>query len=691
MTKVALLIGVSDYEPGLNPLPASVKDVEAMAKVLQNPEIGGFAETNIQKLENPEPQKMQEALEMLLSDRHKDDLVVLYFSGHGIKDESGKLHLATRLTRKNPQGRLIKSTTVPASFIHSIMSDSRCKRQVVILDCCFSGAFAEGWSAKDDGSLDIRAELGGEGRVVLTSSTATEYSFQQQEANLSIYTRYLIEGIETGAADLDNDGAVSVDELHEYAKKKVQETAPAMQPEIYAVKEGFKILLSKAPIGDPKLKYRKEVEIYASRGEISIMGRIILDALRQNLGLLPEETAAIETEVLKPYQEYQQKLQQYEQALVDAMGREQTLSDYTRNDLRRYQEILGLRDEDIASIETKISPKNESVQFPDQVTASKNISRENDVTPVKPLSKAVAASQTETPAPNIIKSQTILSTSIAVLKNPRAIGGIGILAAIVLTFSFLVKPNDTPVTTQPNPAESPAPATFSPTTEISAKDFYDRGLDKYNKKDYKGAIEDFNEAIRLDPNNYVLAYYWRGRAHSYLENYQEAVENYDQYLKINPNDVDGLDNRGYSYYNLDKYDLAIADLNKSIGINSKNSYAHNQRGLAYYEQGKFELAIADYTKAIELKYTPLRSAYFNRARSYYKQSNYNKTIEDYNQTIRLDSSYAPAYYNRGLAYTQLNNKQAAIADYQKAADLYQQQGKTKDSQDALEKIQKLQE
>ena len=161
MVKVALLIGVSEYEPGLNSLPASVKDVQAMAKVLQNPETGGFAEADIQKLENPDPQTMQEAIEGLFSDRHKDDLAIVYFSGHGIKDESGKLYLATRLTRKNPQGQLIKSTSVPASFIHDIMGNSRCKRQVIILDCCFSGAFAEGWSAKDDGTVDIQTQLGG--------------------------------------------------------------------------------------------------------------------------------------------------------------------------------------------------------------------------------------------------------------------------------------------------------------------------------------------------------------------------------------------------------------------------------------------------------------------------------------------------------------------------------------------------
>jgi tetratricopeptide (TPR) repeat protein len=699
MTKVALLIGISDYEPGLNPLPASVKDMQAIAKVLQHPEMGGFAEADIQKLENPDPQKMQEAIEILFSDRRKDDLVVLYFSGHGIKDESGKLHLATRVTRKNLQGRLIKSTTVPASFVHNIMSDSHCKRQVVILDCCFSGAFAEGWLAKDDGSIDIQAELGGEGRVVLTSSTATEYSFQQQEENLSIYTRYLIEGIETGAADLDNDGAVSVDELHEYAKGKVQKAAPAMQPEIYAVKEGFKILLSKAPIGDPKLKYRKEVEIYASRGEISIIGRRILDALRQNLGLLAEETAAIEAEVLKPYREYQQKLQQYEQALVDAIGREQTLSDYTRNDLRRYQEILGLRDEDIVSIETRISPKNEAFPFPDKVTASKSY----DATPVKPPNKAVA-----------------------VLRNPRVIIGAGVLATVVLAFSFLVKPHDPSVTTQPSPVESSTPATsptVSPTTEMSAKNFYDRGLDKSNKKDYKGAIEDFNEVLRLDPN-FTIAYYNRGYARSELKDYKGAIEDYNQYIRVNPNDADGYVNRGWAYYNLDNYKQAIIDYNKTIQINPNYAVAYNNRGVAYADQGNYEQAISDYDKAIMFKHDSLQWPYNNRgnARRYmgdnkraiedYNQAiiidpnyadaynnrgitygylkDYKKAIEDYSQVIRIDSNTAYAYYNRGDVRSILKDKQGAIADYQKAADLYQQQGNTKDYQDALEKLKTLQ-
>ncbi|NMG21246.1 caspase family protein [Brasilonema bromeliae] len=350
--KVALLIGVSEYGEGLTPLLGAAKDVKVMEQVLQHPEIGNFNEVML--LTNPAPEAMMEAIESLFSGRTKDDLVLLFFSGHGMKDENLKLYFATSRTRKNPQGELVKATAVPASFVHDMMNNCRSKRQVVILDCCFSGAFAQGLSAKDDGSVNIKAILGGEGGAVLTSSTSTQLSFEQQGSDLSVYTRYLVEGIETGAADLDNDGVVSVDELHEYAKQKVQEAAPAMKPEIHTTKEGYKIRLAQAPTDNPKLRYRREIERYKSQGEISFVGRRFLDELRDILGLSPDDAALIETEVLKPYREYKEKLQRYESVLSEAIQRENPLSDNSRHDLKRLQQVLGLRKEDVEPIEERI-------------------------------------------------------------------------------------------------------------------------------------------------------------------------------------------------------------------------------------------------------------------------------------------------------------------------------------------------
>jgi ribosomal protein L7/L12 len=353
MAKFALLIGVSDYEPGLNSLPAAVRDVQALQRVLKDPALGEFDE--VRTVNNPDPQTMQYEIETLFSSRLKDDLILLFFSGHGIKDEAGKLHLATRITHKTSKNELIRSTAVPAHFIHDVMNNCRAKRQVIILDCCFSGAFDPSLITRDDGFLDLQGQLGAEGRVVLTSSSSTQYSYEQQGAELSIYTRYLIEGIETGAGDRDEDGNVSVLELHEYACNKVQETAPSMTPKIITLKDkGFEIILSKAKISDPKLKYRKEVQKYARQGGISPIGRRILDSVRTQLRLSPEESVEVENEVLRPYRERLENLEKYREALIETVQYEYPFSNELRDELDVFQKMLGLRSEDAEPVERDI-------------------------------------------------------------------------------------------------------------------------------------------------------------------------------------------------------------------------------------------------------------------------------------------------------------------------------------------------
>lgn len=353
MAKIALLIGVSEYETGLNPLPGAVKDVEAMQRVLAHPEMGGFAEENITVLKNPQRQAIEEAIYKLFDNRQKDDLLLFYFSGHGVKDDSGKLYLSTCKTRKN-NGKLVKPSAVAASTLHESINESKSQRQVVILDCCFSGAFSKGMTMKDDGSVNVQEQLGGKGRAILTSSTSTQYSFEQENSELSIYTQYLVEGIENGAADLDDDGWISVDELHDYASSKVKEAAPAMTPEFYPVQDGYRIRLAKSPKDDPKVKYRKEVERRINRGKFSIPARRLLNSLRLQLKLDAEVAKAIEAEVQQPYLEYQRKLEEYEETLVEAMAVESTLGEATLKDLRDYQQHLGLRDEDVAVIEERV-------------------------------------------------------------------------------------------------------------------------------------------------------------------------------------------------------------------------------------------------------------------------------------------------------------------------------------------------
>ncbi len=424
--KIALLIGVSTYQLGLTPLPSAEKDIQALRRVLEAKEMGGF--NQVKPLVNPDPFLMQSEIEELFADRNKDDLLLLFYSGHGIKDDSGKLYFATCLTKKSPTGELQKSTAVPASFVQEIMSNSRSRRQVVMLDCCYSGAFAEGLNAKDDGKVDIQKQLGGEGRAVLTSSTSTQYSFEQQGDDLSVFTRYVVEGIETGASDEDNDGDIAIDELHEYAKRRVRETAPAMKPEIFAVKEGFTIKLARAQVGDPKLRYRREVERCADCGVISDIARRALDARIKTLGLSPEEAKAIEAEVLKPHLIYRGNLWQYERTFLEAITREYPISPKTRDELDYLKHTFGLRDEDVAPTETQILTSREILAGGSALQSSDNGS---DAIPIPPQTSAVGAvAASAIPTPQLLTSLHPASSPSARSRQNRWLLNIALICTI---------------------------------------------------------------------------------------------------------------------------------------------------------------------------------------------------------------------------------------------------------------------
>ncbi|MCA9719950.1 MAG: caspase family protein, partial [Myxococcales bacterium] len=257
--KLALLVGVSEYGDTLSPLPCAARDVSALAAVLRATQRGGF--DTVHELVNPSNDTLQISVESFFRGGQSDDLLLLYFSGHAVKDTRGDLFFATPQTRRSPNGDLQRATATRCSFVHECMDDSRSRRQVIILDCCFSGAFAEGLAAKDDRAIDIQQNFGGEGRAILTSSTSTQYSYARSNSELSEYTGHLVEGIRTGRADLDSDGMISTDELHEYAQKEIRanQHTSGMKPKIFPVREGYKIFVSQAPLVDARTAYCAEL------------------------------------------------------------------------------------------------------------------------------------------------------------------------------------------------------------------------------------------------------------------------------------------------------------------------------------------------------------------------------------------------------------------------------------------------
>jgi uncharacterized caspase-like protein len=249
----ALVIASSEYsDPTLQQLVTPGQDAGDLARVLGDPNLGGF---HVQTLINRPSYEIRQEIELFFSSRKKDDLLLLYFSGHGIKDDGGQLYLAAVDTRRT----LLRSSAVPASFVNEIMSASRSRRQVLILDCCHSGAFTRGMIPKGGDSIEVGERFEGRGRIILTASNATQYAFQGDQiigsARRSVFTHYLVDGIETGEADRDGDGWISLDELYDFVHERVEEVMPEQTPSMWAFDvQGRIVLARKQKIRLPKLK-----------------------------------------------------------------------------------------------------------------------------------------------------------------------------------------------------------------------------------------------------------------------------------------------------------------------------------------------------------------------------------------------------------------------------------------------------
>ncbi len=364
MVRAALLVGVSE---GIDPLNEPLNDISAIKEVLEEPTIGEFDTVTV--LPNPTRSQLEIEIYQFFSNRKADDTLLFYFSGHGLRDSYFKFYLATSNTEKDNNGSLIPPTAIAATYLQEQITNSRSNKQVIILDCCFSEAFVQGMKVKGD--LEIEEELGGNGRAILVSSSNKQYSFEEKDSELSIYTRYLVEGLKTGAAVLPGYQWITPKGLHEYVSQKVLEAAPAMTPKFYSIDEGLDIYVAHSPQNDPKLQYRLEATKKIRKGKISSINRRYLNRVYKKLKLTEKEAKAIELSIVQPYQEYEHKLEEYRDALSEFLEQETTLTDTHFSDLKDFQNILGLRDEDVQPIHQKLISSPPSSPEPEIITPPK--------------------------------------------------------------------------------------------------------------------------------------------------------------------------------------------------------------------------------------------------------------------------------------------------------------------------------
>ena len=244
---------------------------------------------------------------------------------------------------------------------------------------------------------------------------------------------------------------------------------------------------------------------------------------------------------------------------------------------------------------------------------------------------------------------------------------------------------------------------------ISAETYFTWGNTKYGLGDYKGAITDYDSAIRLNPD-YATTYYNRGNAKITLGQHFAAIADYDTAIRLNPDYAEAHINRGIAkiklgqhfaaitdfdtairlnpdhaeaYYNrglakitLGQHFAAITDFDTAIRLNPDDAEAYNNRGIAKNDLGQHFAAIADYDTAIRLKPDDA-TAYYNRGHAKFKLGQHFAAITDFDTTIRLNPDHAEAYLHRGIAKALLNRISEAKRDGRTALRLAKQAGDTR--------------
>ncbi len=201
----------------------------------------------------------------------------------------------------------------------------------------------------------------------------------------------------------------------------------------------------------------------------------------------------------------------------------------------------------------------------------------------------------------------------------------------------------------------------------NATNYVEKGLICHRNQDFLGAIENFTQALKLNPNNAQL-HYQRGLAKTEGEFQKGAIEDFTQAIKVNPQYIDAYYQMGHVHYSLGDNLKAIEDYSEIIFFNPNEALAYFYRGFVRSNLGEMQEAIGNYSQALKIK-PDLAEAYFYRGVAFYRLKDLHRAIEDYNYTLRIYPDFAEAYSRRGLAHYYLANYQEALEDYSQAVQI----------------------
>ncbi len=202
----------------------------------------------------------------------------------------------------------------------------------------------------------------------------------------------------------------------------------------------------------------------------------------------------------------------------------------------------------------------------------------------------------------------------------------------------------------------------------------------------EGLIERYDHPVLAADDE--TAYYNRAITRYELGDKQGAIADYNEVVRINPNHDIAYNNRALVREELKNREGAIVDLNRSILSNPRNCVAYCNRGVIRLRSGDIMSAIEDFSYAIQVD-LDCTNAFAQRGLARLRLGNVPGAIDDFTTMIRINSQNPVGYFHRGLALSKAGDKTKAIRDLKEAAWLFSAQGNQANHQHAIAAINKL--
>jgi tetratricopeptide (TPR) repeat protein len=210
----------------------------------------------------------------------------------------------------------------------------------------------------------------------------------------------------------------------------------------------------------------------------------------------------------------------------------------------------------------------------------------------------------------------------------------------------------------------------------SVNTYFKQANSKYNNKEYQGAIDILNDALKLEEN--VQLFKFRALLYEkHLNNNQAAINDYNKIINMEPLIANHYIERGRLYKLNKNTDKANQDFDKAISLEPKEIIGYFERALLNGELKRHEKSIADYERIIAISNSKFNATdnlgvvYNNMGYSYVQLAEYDKALPLINKALELMPNHDYVWGSRGELYYKRGEYKKAIADLTKSIDLYE--------------------